>query len=75
MSSKQIGALWRGKEGSSAVLTGTIDLLGEPIRICIFNNEKEKETHPDYRIVRFLDDKPQRQNEQVTEDDGQNLPF
>jgi uncharacterized protein (DUF736 family) len=59
MSTKQIGALWKPTKKSRALLTGSIDLLGEPINIGIFKNEKkEKENHPDYHIVRLLNDKP-----------------
>jgi hypothetical protein len=69
----QIGVLWSGKPGSKAVLTGTIDLLGEPIRICIFKNDKkEKDSHPDYRIVRFLES--DKKYQPVKHDDFQEPP-
>jgi len=37
---KRIGAFWKAKEGSKAVLTGSIDLLGEEIKIGVFKNDK-----------------------------------
>lgn len=59
MSTKQIGALWKPTKQSKALLTGSIDFLGEPINVGIFKNDhKEKENHPDYHIVRLLNDKP-----------------
>jgi hypothetical protein len=56
---KRIGVLWKPKEGSKskAVLSGSIDLLGEEVRVVVLKNDrKEKPSHPDFQIVRVLDD-------------------
>lgn len=72
MAGRKIGSLWKGKEGSNAVLNGTIELLGEPLRISVFKHEKKpegKDKQPDYDIVRYLDDVEQQPTQ--TED----VPF
>jgi hypothetical protein len=57
MANPRIGSLWAGKQGSKALLTGAIDLLGEDIRIVVFKNDKKEEgsKQPDYHIVRSKD--------------------
>lgn len=66
MTLRNIGGLWKAKEGSKCVLSGTIDLLGQPIRIGVFKNENTEGNRPPYDIVRFPDDdkkEPVRENE------------
>jgi hypothetical protein len=65
MSTRKIGVLWKPKKESKARLTGVIEFLGEQIHIGIFpNTEKKEPNHPDYSIVRFLnDDKPAQQDD------------
>lgn len=55
MANSRIGGLWKGKEGSKALLSGSIDLLGEDIRVVIFKNDKKEGKQPDYFIVRSRD--------------------
>lgn len=44
----KLGALWKGKEGSKAVLSGSVN---SDTRIVILKNEyKQEEKHPDYLI-------------------------
>ncbi len=70
MALRKIGALWRGKEGSKAVLSGSIELLGEPIRIMVFKAEKKAGKGPDYTICRALEDeKPSGAQGPTTDDD------
>jgi hypothetical protein len=54
MANSRIGALWEGKKDSKALLTGTLDFLGEDIRIVVFKNDKKEagSKQPDYHIVR-----------------------
>lgn len=56
MAIRKIGSLWKAKEGQKAVLTGTIELLGEELRIGVYRNEKAEGNQPPYNIVRFTDD-------------------
>jgi hypothetical protein len=77
MTTKKIGVLWKPKKESKAKLTGVIDFLGEQIHVGIFpNTEKKEPNHPDYHIVRFLNDERQPQDDgfdqRPQEDD---LPF
>jgi uncharacterized protein (DUF736 family) len=54
---KRVGVLWKPKEGqqTKSVLSGSIELLGEDIRVVILKNEKkEKANQPDYQIMRVL---------------------
>jgi hypothetical protein len=49
MALEKLGALWKGKTGSKAVLTG---MLEDKRRIFVFKNEdKKSDKHPDYRLV------------------------
>jgi hypothetical protein len=57
MSLKRIGALWRPKPGGKAALSGTIDLLGDSLRVVVLKNERKRnERDPDYILHRALDD-------------------
>jgi hypothetical protein len=57
MSLKRIGALWRPKPGGKAALSGTIELLGESLRVVVLKNERKRnERDPDYILHRALDD-------------------
>jgi uncharacterized protein (DUF736 family) len=76
MSTKQIGALWKPKRDSKAVLTGTIDFLGEPIAVGIFKNEnKEKDNYPDYHIVRLINDRRSSDDGMDQRPPQDDLPF
>jgi uncharacterized protein (DUF736 family) len=78
MALRDIGGLYKGKEGSKMLLSGSIDFLGDRIRIGIFKNDrKEKDSHPDYRICRVLDDdKPSGQSQaSAPVADQEDLPF
>lgn len=49
---EKIGALWKGKPGSKALLSGSIETDGKKRRVLIFKNEDKKgDKHPDYRIM------------------------
>jgi hypothetical protein len=57
MSLKRIGALWRPKPGGKAALTGTIDFLGESVRVVVLKNERRRnDRDPHYTICRCFDD-------------------
>lgn len=61
MALKNCGALWKGKPGSKALLTGNIEIGTHPntqqIKIMMFKNDKKDpenpadEKKPDYRLV------------------------
>jgi uncharacterized protein (DUF736 family) len=73
---KRIGAFWKGKPDSKAVLTGSIDLLGADIRVCVCKNDKkEKENEPDYYILRMEERKPQQPQQSGDQPPQENLPF
>jgi uncharacterized protein (DUF736 family) len=57
---KSVGSLWRGKQGSKAVLTGTLKVDGGDARILVFVNEERKtDKHPEFRIAIEVDSKEQ----------------
>ena len=64
--SRIIGALWkRQTQDGKTYLTGVLNDLGGDIQIAVFTNDrKEKENHPDYRIV--LSEKRTQQEPQGT---------
>lgn len=52
MALEKIGAFWKGKPGSKAVLTGSIEVGGKKYRALVFRNEDKKgDKHPDYRVM------------------------
>lgn len=76
----EIGAVWlkESKKGTK-YMSGKLEIGGETIYIAIFKNNKKKESHPDYRILRSGNQQQgggQSQQEKVTrevfEDD---VPF
>jgi uncharacterized protein (DUF736 family) len=51
MDRKDIGALWiRQSKKGEAFLSGVIELNGQKIEIIAFQNRKEREKHPDWKI-------------------------
>jgi len=49
---KRIGAAWKGKPGSKALLTGSITVAGKKQRWMLFKNDKKtEEREPDYVIL------------------------
>lgn len=76
MAGRNIGALWKTKEGSKAALSGSFDLAGVRIRIAIFKNDRDdaKPNSPQYSIVSYgIDDKQQDSSGQQTAQDD--MPF
>lgn len=53
---EKIGALWKGKPGSKAVLSGSIEIGGKKYRALVFRNEDKEGKQPDYRIMTDPDD-------------------
>ena len=49
----EIGALWKNKTKSGdTYLKGTIEFGDQKFKIAVFkNNYKQKESHPDYRVL------------------------
>jgi uncharacterized protein (DUF736 family) len=73
---KRIGAFWKGKEGSKAVLTGAIDLLGDDIKICVCKNDKKENVNePDYHILRMENRKPEPKDQAPAPQADERLPF
>lgn len=64
----ELGALWlkESKKGTK-YMSGKIEVGGEAISIVIFKNNKKKETHPDYRILRS-DSKSEQSSQQSTQE-------
>lgn len=55
---RRIGALWIKKSKKGTYLSGILNDISGDIRIAVFKNDKkEKESHPDYRIVVMTDDR------------------
>ena len=51
-----VGSLWRPDEGKPYVLSGTVKIDGEDVRIAVFKNDKkESDRHPDFRISAYED--------------------
>lgn len=53
MAGQQIGVLWKEKEGSPALMRGSIDFMGLRVSVCLFKNESTKENSPPFKIVSF----------------------
>lgn len=70
-----IGALWIKESQKGDFFTGhIINEKGEKIKIIIFkNNFKNKETQPDYTILKAREIKQQENQEELT--DENDLPF
>jgi len=61
MALKRIGSLWRPKPGGKAALSGSLDFLGESVRIIVLKNEKKHgDRDPDFVLYRSLDDEPKK---------------
>ena len=72
-----IGALWlKESKSGNKFMGGVIEVNGEKINIVVFkNNYKEKENHPDYKILKSQpkeEQKPAQAAEKVFQDD---IPF
>jgi len=67
---KKIGALWtvKSKEGKK-YLNGSIELIiGQPIKVAVFvNDKKSKKEQPDFNIV-VLEDKKNNNTVKVSEE-------
>jgi hypothetical protein len=73
---KRIGAFWKGKPESKAVLTGSIDLLGTDIRICVCKNDKKENINePDYHSLRMEERKPEPKDQTPAPQPEERLPF
>ena len=50
---KSIGALWiKTSKNGNKYMSGEVEINGQKHKITVFkNNYKEKETHPDYKIM------------------------
>jgi uncharacterized protein (DUF736 family) len=73
--SRTIGALWlrESKEGKK-YFSGVLEALSGDIQIAVFKNDKkEKETHPDYRII--LSEKREKKEETGEELAAEDVPF
>ena len=69
MGLEKLGALWKGKPGSKAVLSGKLE---DGRRILVFKNEDKKtDKHPDFRLV--VDDGQEEKPKPQTDED--NTPF
>ena len=59
MALRKIGALWRPKPGGKAALSGSLDFLGESVRIIVLKNEKKHgDRDPDFVLYRSIEDEP-----------------
>ena len=57
MALRKIGAAWRGKDGSKAALSGSLDFLGESLRFVVVKNEHRKgDRDPEFLVMRVLPD-------------------
>ena len=78
---RKIGSFWKAKGDSKCKLSGTIDFLGDNIRVGIMiNDKKDNAKAPDYSLVRFLDDEKPADNKATTADNppphnDDNCPF
>lgn len=74
---KNIGALWIKKGAKGTYMSGVLNDLRGDIQIAVFKNDrKEKDTHPDYRIVVMIDDdKPRSSKPSEEEVNTEELPF
>lgn len=53
MKNEQLGALWLNEsKNGNKYMSGELEINGEKIRIVVFKNTKQKETHPDYKILK-----------------------
>lgn len=68
---KSIGGLWEKETKSGKVLSGSIEVNGQKVRIAIWPNKYKTETkHPDFRI--FVDNYEPKPKANEPESD---LPF
>ena len=78
MALKNIGALWlKTKENGTKFFSGTINngIHGD-INVMVFkNDDKQKENHPDYRIVMATDDEQKPAAESKQADAEGEIPF
>lgn len=80
MGLEKIGALWKGKPGSKAVLSGSIEVGGKKYRALIFKNDDKEGKQPDYRIMTDPDDvsaagEHKSRPESKPQADDSDLPF
>ena len=61
MALRRIGSLWRPKPGAKVALSGTLDLLGDSLRVVVLKNEKKHgERDPDFVLYRSIEDEPKK---------------
>jgi uncharacterized protein (DUF736 family) len=73
---KSVGSLWRGKQGSKAVLNGSLKVDGKDARILVFVNEERKtDKHPEFRIAIEVDSKEQELSFGSASGGGSPVPF
>ena len=76
MAFKEIGALWLkdGKKGK--YMSGKMEIDGKDIVIFIHKNTKAKDTHPDYKVSRTIDDdEPSQESLPKTDVEDDAIPF
>lgn len=51
---QKIGAFWKAKPGSKALVNGQIEIDGKKMRVGLYeNNHKTKDTSPDYTLLLY----------------------